>query len=553
MSKATKTFKIIPLGGFEEFGKNCLFIETTNDILIIDCGLKFSSVTNYGIDFTINDFSYLIQKASKKISLLITHGHLDHIGGIPFLLQQLSVPIFCTAFTAKLIFDICSQYAISPNITLIEPLKLFQLGDFFCTPVYVNHSIIDSVAFHIKIYNKHLVFSGDYKIDSKPLFESSIDLKTFKTLGKQGVFMLFGDSTNAASNGNSLSESNIIENIQNIFIQANGRIIITTFASQINRVKLILQIAVILKKKVVLLGRSLVKNIEYSQELDVIEKNTDIFIPFSSIKNYEDNKLIIITTGTQGEEAAGITKLANKTHPKISIKDTDTILFSSSVIPGNEQLVHSVINKLKKTKVSVYTNNDLSIHATGHAQKEEIKYFLSLLKPKYYLPVHGDISMMIANKNIAIRNNIPPNQCMLLENGSILEVKENSVYISQKLNLSDVLIENKKNNYLTNNVISERKLLSAHGVCTIHIVHLSGHMKNISILDYGISEVKSMEPVKKNIINYINNHINNKTAGHNNNQKISCEKLVKEITKTTKKIILSSLGKTPHIQVVIDL
>lgn len=475
MKNKNKKIQIIPIGGLEEFGKNLTLLQYKNEIIVIDCGLMFPENNLYGVNYVINDYTYLLSNKEKIKAILITHGHLDHIGGLPYLLKSLipeiNPPIYSSDFTRSFLIQYLNEYLDTSklNTHAFDLKQPFKIGEFLIDPISVNHSIRGAVSYAITTPAGIIIHSGDFKIDRKPLFENQSDIKKFKQYGKKPILALLSDSTNAVSKGHSLSESELTQDLANIISQAKGRIIITTFASQINRLKHIISIAKNLNKKICPIGRSIVNNLKLSFGLDIID-NDNLFIDIKKLHAVSDKKIIVLTTGSQGEPLAALTKMADNTHKFIKLKTEDTVIFSSSNIPGNEKSIIKTINALYKRKIKVFTNKEYDIHASGHAKEQELRELIRILKPEYFIPVHGENIMLYHHAELAKKENIKEEQILFFENGDVVELSSKEAKKLNRLKLKPVYIENSYQNYLTEEIISERKILAENGIIIITVL-----------------------------------------------------------------------------------
>lgn len=459
--------KIIPLGGLEQIGMNITAIEYEDSIIVIDCGLAFPEDDMLGIDLVIPDVTYLKENADKVKGLVVTHGHEDHIGAIPYIEKELNMPIYATKLTMGLIENKLKEHNLMNN-TRRKVVKYGQniiLGKFRIEFIKTNHSIADSAALAIYTPAGLLVHTGDFKIDYTPVFGDMIDLQRFAELGKKGVLALMADSTNAEREGFTKSEKTVGRTFDNLFNDnQNHRIIIATFASNVDRVQQIINSAYKYGRKVIIEGRSMVNIISTASELGYIDIPDNTLIDISQIKNYPDEKLVLITTGSQGENMAALSRIAASIHNKISIMPGDVVIFSSHPIPGNEKAVFKVINELEMKGAHVIFEDT---HVSGHACREELKLIYALTKPKYAIPVHGEYRHLKRHAELAQEMGIPKENIKILTTGDVLEVSEDKLEVTGKVPAQGVFVDGLGVGDVGNIVLRDRQHLSQDGLIVI--------------------------------------------------------------------------------------
>lgn len=470
--------KIIPLGGLEQIGMNITAIEYEDSIIVIDCGLAFPEDDMLGIDLVIPDVTYLKENADKVKGLVVTHGHEDHIGAIPYIEKELNMPIYATKLTMGLIENKLKEHNLMNN-TRRKVVKYEQniiLGKFRIEFIKTNHSIADSAALAIYTPAGLLVHTGDFKIDYTPVFGDMIDLQRFAELGKKGVLALMADSTNAEREGFTKSEKTVGRTFDNLFNDnQNHRIIIATFASNVDRVQQIINSAYKYGRKVIIEGRSMVNIISTASELGYIDIPDNTLIDISQIKNYPDEKLVLITTGSQGENMAALSRIAASIHNKISIMPGDVVIFSSHPIPGNEKAVFKVINELEMKGAHVIFEDT---HVSGHACREELKLIYALTKPKYAIPVHGEYRHLKRHAELAQEMGIPKENIKILTTGDVLEVSEDKLEVTGKVPAQGVFVDGLGVGDVGNIVLRDRQLLSQNGLLII-VVTLDKYSNNL--------------------------------------------------------------------------
>ena len=479
MKKVNKrAVKIIPLGGLEQIGMNITAIEYEDSIIVIDCGLAFPEDDMLGIDLVIPDVTYLKENADKVKGLVVTHGHEDNIGAIPYIEKELNMPIYTTKLTMGLIENKLKEHNLLNNTRrkVVKCGQTINLGQFRIEFIKTNHSIADSVALAIFSPAGIIIHTGDFKIDYTPVFGEMIDLQRFAELGKKGVLALMADSTNADKEGFTQSEKTVGRTFDNLFNEnKDHRIIIATFASNVDRVQQIINSAYKYGRKVIIEGRSMVNIISTASELGYIDIPDNTLIDISQIKNYPDEKLVLITTGSQGENMAALSRIAASIHNKISIMPGDVVIFSSHPIPGNEKAVFKVINELEMKGAHVIFEDT---HVSGHACREELKLIYALTKPKYAIPVHGEYRHLKRHAELAQEMGIPKENIKILTTGDVLEVSEDKLEVTGKVPAQGVFVDGLGVGDVGNIVLRDRQLLSQNGLLII-VVTLDKYSNNL--------------------------------------------------------------------------
>ena len=459
--------KVIPLGGLEQIGMNITAFEYEDSILVVDCGLSFPEDDMLGIDLVIPDITYLRQNMDKVKGFVITHGHEDHIGALPYVLRELNVPIYATRLTMGLIENKLKEHNLTSHVKrkVVKFGQSINLGQFRVEFIKTNHSIVDAAALAIYSPAGIVVHTGDFKVDYTPVFGDAIDLQRFAELGKKGVLALMCDSTNAERPGFTASERSVGKTFDALFEEhKNTRIIIATFASNVDRVQQIINSAYKFGRKVVVEGRSMVNTIEVATSLGCLSIPDQTLIDIENLKNYPDEKTVIITTGSQGESMAALSRMAGNNHKKISIGPRDTVIFSSSPIPGNEKAVTNVINELLAKGADVIFQD---VHVSGHACQEEIKLIYTLVHPKYAIPVHGEYKHLIAQAKIAKELGMPKENVFILKSGDVLELTEEKASVVGKVPVGDILVDGLGVGDVGNIVLRDRQHLAEDGILIV--------------------------------------------------------------------------------------
>ncbi len=461
--------KIIPLGGIQEIGKNITVFEYGNDIVIVDCGLAFPEDDMLGIDLVIPDFSYLEKNQEKIRGLVITHGHEDHIGAIPYLLQKINVPIYATKLTAGLISHKLEEHRLlkSTKLNIVNQGQTITLGKIRVEFIRSCHSIPDAVALGIHTPAGTIVHTGDFKIDYTPIDDEKMDFGRLAELGNKGVLALMSDSTNSERKGYTMSESTVGEVFEKLFFNCTKRIVVATFASNVHRVQQIVNSAVKNNRKIAVCGRSMINMINTAMELGYINVPKNVFIDIDMIKNYTDEQLVIITTGSQGETMSALTRMASGDHKKVTITPNDLVIISANPIPGNEKYVAKVIDDLMKIGAEVVYSSLEDIHVSGHACQEEQKLMLSLIRPKYFIPVHGEYRQLIAHSETAKKVGVKPENIFLTTNGRILEINEDEASLTGTVPFGKIMVDGLGVGDVGNIVLRDRQHLSQDGLIIV--------------------------------------------------------------------------------------
>ncbi|MCI9361063.1 MAG: ribonuclease J [Hungatella sp.] len=459
--------KIIPLGGLEQIGMNITAVEYEDSIIVIDCGLAFPSDDMLGIDLCIPDITYLKQNVEKVKGFVITHGHEDHIGALPYVLQELNVPVYGTKLTVALIENKLKEHNLlkTTKRKVVKHGQSINLGCFRIEFVKTNHSIADASALAVFTPVGIIMHTGDFKIDYTPVFGEPADLQRFAELGKKGVLALMCDSTNAIRTGFTASERTVGRTFDAIFAEhKNNRIIVATFASNVDRVQQIVNSAYKYGRKVVIEGRSMVNVIGTASELGYIKIPDGTLVDIDNLKNYPDEKTVLITTGSQGEAMAALSRMASNVHRKVSIKPGDVVIFSSSPIPGNEKAVSKVINELSIKGADVIFQDT---HVSGHACQEEIKLIYSLTHPKYALPVHGEYRHLVAHRGLAESMGIPKENILLMSSGDVVELSQEECKIVDHVQAGAILVDGLGVGDVGNIVLRDRQNLAQNGIIIV--------------------------------------------------------------------------------------
>jgi ribonuclease J len=511
LRKKTKTgnekVRIIPLGGLEQIGMNITAFETENSIIVVDCGLAFPEDDMLGVDLVIPDVTYLKDHREKVKGFVITHGHEDHIGALPYILKELNVPVYATKLTMAIIENKLKEHNLLGLVRrkVVSYGQYINLGDFRIEFIRTNHSIADSAALAIYTPAGVIVHTGDFKVDYTPVYGDSIDLARFGELGRKGVLALMADSTNVLKPGFTMSEKTVGETFDTIFAEnEKNRIIVATFASNVDRVQQIINSAHKYKRKVIVEGRSMVNILEIAVDLGYIKAPDNIIISLDEMKNYTDDQIVLITTGSQGEAMAALSRIAASIHRSVTIKPGDTVIFSSNPIPGNEKSVSKVINELSMKGAKVIFQD---AHVSGHACQEELKLIYSLVRPKFAIPVHGEYRHLLRHSELAQEMGVPKENVMIMNSGNILEVKEDGMKVVGDVQAQGIMVDGLGVGDVGNIVLRDRQHLSENGLMVVVLTLERGSNQILSgpdIVSRGFVYVREAENLMDECLEIVN-------------------------------------------------
>lgn len=461
--------KIIPLGGLGEIGKNMMVFEYDGRLLVIDAGLMFPKDELLGIDLIIPDFTFLRERADQVEAVLLTHGHEDHVGALPFLLREINVPVYGTRLTLGLVKNKLEEHGLAASTKLVEieadrPVKI---GPFACDFISVAHSIPDGVAVAITTPVGTVVHSGDFKLDPNPIDERRTNMGKFGELGSQGVLLLLSDSTNAECEGVTGSEKSVGKTLDEIFTQAPGRIIAASFASHIHRIQQVVDIARRHRRKMTVVGRSMVKNVQISRDLGYLNVPEDMFISLGQVNDFRPSKVLILSSGSQGEPLSALSRMAAGDHKKVKLEPGDTVIISARPVPGNEVSVHKVINRLFKAGVNVVYESVAPVHVSGHAAREELKMLINMTQPKYLVPIHGEYRHMHFHAKLAEEIGMSPNRIITASNGDVIELSGGRVRIVDSIDAGMTFVDGLDVGDIKDVTLRDRQKLSRDGTIIV--------------------------------------------------------------------------------------
>jgi len=530
-TKKRNKLKIIPLGGMEEIGKNMTVFEYGENIIVVDCGLAFPEDEMLGIDLVIPDVTYLEKNIEKVHGILVTHGHEDHIGAIPYVLKRINVPVYGTELTIGLIENKLAEHEMNESVDLrkIKAGQTIKLGPFSVEFIHTNHSIADSVAMAITTPVGTVFHTGDFKIDQTPIEGKPIDLTRIAEIGKKGVLLLISDSTNVERPGYTMSERTVGDTFDNIFKGAKGRIIVASFASNIHRVQQIINSAVKYNRKVALVGRSMLNVVNTATRLGYLTIPEGTMIDIDRIKNLNPEQVVIITTGSQGEPMSALARIAASTHKKVMIKEGDLVIISANPIPGNEKLVYKVIDDLFKQGADVIYDTLAETHVSGHAKQEELKLMISLVKPKFFMPGHGEYRMLKKHAKLAMSLGMDEKNIFIMENGKVLELTAKTANVNGSVTSGSILVDGLGVGDVGDVVLRDRKILSEDGLMmVIAPMDKKGNLlAGIEVMSRGFVYMKESEALIEEVRN-IAKDIILKNAGKKNGSYSNIKNAIKD-------------------------
>ncbi len=470
--KDTSGLKIIPLGGVGEIGMNMTVFEYGDDIIVVDCGLMFPESYMLGIDIVIPDISYLRENREKIRGIVFTHGHEDHIGALPFVLRDITPPLFGTALTLGFIREKLKDFELERSVefNVVKPRDKVRLGAFEVEFIRVTHSIVDGCGLAIRSPEGVVIHTGDFKLDQTPVDGELTDLATFARYGEEGVLALLADSTNIETSGFTLSEKYVGEAFDEIFPKCPGRIVVAAFSSNIHRVQQVVNTAIRFKRKVLLNGRSMIANVQIARELGYIKIPDGLMVDLREMARLEPHEICMITTGSQGEPMSALSRIAMNDHKQIKLVPGDTVILSSKFIPGNERTISALINNLYRIGVEVYYEKVSEVHVSGHASRQELKIMHNLVKPRFFIPVHGEYRHLVRHRSLALRLGMPPENCLVIENGDVVSFSDGEMCVLDKIETGRVFVDGKGVGDVGNIVLKDRKHMSEDGMVVVIIV-----------------------------------------------------------------------------------
>jgi ribonuclease J len=461
--------EILPLGGLGEFGTNCLCLRHGDEMLLVDVGMGFPEETAYGVDVSVPDFDFLEEYRDQILAVVLTHGHEDHLGALPYLLKKFNVPVYCSHFTAGLAESKLEEHDLTDSVLMhrVEPRDTVEIGESFSVEfIRVSHSLVDCFALAITTPVGTIIHTGDYKVDETPVIGEPIDLRTLRRYGQQGVLALTSDSTNATVPGRTPSERAVIPAFEEIFEEAEGRIFVATFSSSIHRLQIVLDVAQQFDRKVCVLGRSMLKNVEIAERLGYLDVH-DMLVPLNEAKRLDDDRIVYLVTGSQGEARAALSQIATQSYKGLTVREGDTVVLSARIIPGNERAISRLIGEIYKRGGKIIDEKRRLVHVSGHASQEDIRIMTEAVRPRFVIPVHGEYRMLYRHKEF-LRNHvdIPEDRIVLIENGDVLELEEDRATIVDKREVGRTFIDDSGFEEIDRETVKERRQLAYDGVIT---------------------------------------------------------------------------------------
>ncbi|HZE68404.1 MAG TPA: ribonuclease J [Pyrinomonadaceae bacterium] len=468
----SSVLEIIPLGGIGEFGMNCMAVRYGDEMLILDAGMGFPEETAYGVDVCIPDFAFLEEYRDNITAIVLTHGHEDHLGALPYILKRFNVPVYCSHFTAGLAESKLEEHDLTGDTLLhrVEPRDVVDIGIFKVEFIRVSHSLVDCFSLAIKTPVGTIIHTGDYKVDETPVIGEPIDLRSFRRYGQEGVLALLSDSTNATVPGRTPSERAVIPAFEEIFAEASGRIIVAAFASSIHRLQIVLDVAQQFNRKVCVLGRSMQKNVEVADRLGYLDIPDGLLISLNQAKEMRDHEVVLLVTGSQGEARAALSQMATQVYKGITIEEGDTVVLSARIIPGNERLISRMIGHIYKRGANIIEEKRRLIHVSGHASQEDIRIMTEAVKPKFVVPIHGEYRMLFRHKEF-VKNHLgfAEDNIILIENGDVLELDGERAAVVNKKEIGRTFIDDSGFEEIDSETVRQRKQMAYEGLVTLVI------------------------------------------------------------------------------------
>jgi ribonuclease J len=466
----SSVLEIIPLGGIGEFGMNCMAVRYEDEMLILDAGMGFPEESAYGVDVCIPDFDFLEEYRDYITAIVLTHGHEDHLGALPYLLKKFNVPVYCSHFTAGLAESKLEEHDLVGDTLVhrVDPRDVVDIGVFSVEFIRVSHSLVDCFSLAIKTPVGTIIHTGDYKVDETPVIGEPIDLRSFRRYGQEGVLALLSDSTNATVPGRTPSERAVIPAFEEIFAEATGRIIVAAFASSIHRLQIVLDIAQQFNRKVCVLGRSMLKNVEIADRLGYLDVPDGLLVSFNQAKQMLDPEIVYLVTGSQGESRAALSQMATQSYKGMTIEEGDTVVLSARIIPGNERVISRMIGFIYKRGANIIEEKRRLIHVSGHASQEDIRIMTEAVRPKYVVPIHGEYRMLFRHKEF-VKNHMgyPEENIILIENGDVLELDGERAAVVNRREIRRTFIDDSGFEEIDSETVRQRKQLAYEGMVTL--------------------------------------------------------------------------------------
>jgi ribonuclease J len=466
----SSSLEIIPLGGIGEFGMNCMAVRFGDEMLILDAGMGFPEETAYGVDVCLPDFDFLNEYSDHITAIVLTHGHEDHLGALPYLLKKFNVPVYCSHFTAGLAEGKLAEHNLLGDTLMhrVQPRDVVDIGVFSVEFIRVSHSLVDCFSLAIRTPVGTIIHTGDYKVDETPVIGEPIDLRSFRRYGQEGVLALLSDSTNATVPGRTPSERAVIPAFEEIFAEAAGRIIVSTFSSSIHRIQIVMDLAHQFGRKVCVVGRSMVQNVEIAERLGYLDIPDKLLVGIHELKNFPANRIVLLATGSQGEWRSALPQMATRSFRKLSIDEGDTVVLSARIIPGNERLISRMIGMLYKRGANIIEEKRRLVHVSGHASQEDIRIMTEAVRPKFVVPIHGEYRMLFRHKEF-VKNHLgyAEENIILIENGDVLELDGERASVIEKREVPRTFIDDTGFEEITGETVKQRRQMANEGLVTL--------------------------------------------------------------------------------------
>ncbi|OGW20574.1 MAG: ribonuclease J [Nitrospirae bacterium GWC2_46_6] len=545
------SLSVIPLGGLEEIGLNMTVFQYADDLIIVDAGLMFPEEDMLGVDFVIPDFSYVLDNREKVKGIILTHGHEDHTGALPFLLKEINVPVFGTPLTLALVREKLKEHNITDvSLMPIRPRDTVNLGAFKIEFMRVTHSIVDGVGLGINTPLGNIIHTGDFKLDPTPVDGELMDFHKFSEYGEKGTLLMLSDSTNAEKGGFTFSEKEVRRAFEDIFSKAKGRIIIATFASNIHRIQQAIDVAVQYGRRVIMCGKSIVSNSQIALDLGYLKMPEKTWVRLENLKDLPDNEAVIITTGSQGEPMSVLSRIAIGEHKHIKIKEGDTVILSAKIIPGNERSIGRIINHLMRRGADVIYEKVSEIHVSGHASKEELKLMMNIVRPRYFMPIHGEYRHLKYHAKLAEKSGIPAENVFIMEDGGVLEITGEGASKNGKVTSGRVFIDGKDIGGVEDIVLRDRKRLAHDGIVIV-LVGIEKLTKKIVSGPDIISRGFVFEDVSQDIINEVRDLMTNTLANLEDDIIADISLIQAKLRSTLKKYLRNTMDRKPMIMPIV--
>ena len=542
---------VIPLGGLEQVGLNMTVFQYADDLIIVDAGMMFPEEDMLGVDIVIPDFTYILENMEKVRGIILTHGHEDHTGALPFLLKEIDVPVFGTPLTLALVREKLNEHNMQ-HVTLmpVKPRGTITLGNFFIEFIRVTHSIADGVGLAINTPLGPIIHTGDFKLDPTPVDGELMDFHKFTEYGEKGTLLMLSDSTNAEKGGFTFSEKEVRRAFEDIFSKTSGRIIIATFASNIHRIQQVLDVAVKYDRRVIMCGKSMIANSQIALDLGYLSMPEKTWVKLEHLNDLPDDKVVIITTGSQGEPMSVLSRIAIDEHKHIRIKEGDTVILSARMIPGNERPIGKIINHLMRRGADVKYEKVSDIHVSGHASKEELKLMMNLVKPKYFMPIHGEYRHLKYHARLAEKSGIPKENIFILQNGAVLEITEDGASANENVQSGRTFIDGKEVGGVEDIVLRDRRRLAHDGIVIV-LVGIERHTKKVISGPDIISRGFIFEDASQEVINEVR-ELMSATLLNLSDDIISDVSLIQtKLRSTLKRYLRTTMDRKPMIMPIV--